>query len=406
MYLKDLYYALEDTIQLQYPVLESLLQQKTATAFNAFRDIINNEPPVLDFSDNTYNDHNEYELSAIYKSKYDFNDGNFLDELGDTLQLTKTILPDLLPLLNLEDYKRSLMKLLGKMIDSGIVKPKDYEAYFSKFLIEAKQELRKQSIAEKKKSIEKAEESKIETKAISYFDDEAEMDKGNANLNLYATLLLPFWDSNPGVKSVIQQMLRSNDNRLKYNTLLLLIDNKKPYPDSLLKYFAGLEEYRYELYVALKKRNDLSQFPNLYNNHLDLGKSALIEKVTYSKPDSIIYLDRLKATFYGKNGFIYFYQYKIKKDDVNWKLATVGLVPENPAEFEFEDPGTEDLNMFNSPVFTDYSFNKFDFTSFTDTRIKTDKSLMTQLKSELKKLLYSRRKSAKEFYDKREEGDY
>ena len=74
-----------------------------------------------------------------------------MDELSDTLQLTKAILPDLLPLLNLEDYKSSIMKMLGKMVDSGLVQPTDYEIYYSKFLIEAKQELRKQSIAEKKK---------------------------------------------------------------------------------------------------------------------------------------------------------------------------------------------------------------------------------------------------------------
>ena len=46
-------------------------------------------------------------------------------------------------------------------------KPADYQIYFSKFLIEAKQELKKQAIAEKKKAIEKAEEDK-EDKKNSY----------------------------------------------------------------------------------------------------------------------------------------------------------------------------------------------------------------------------------------------
>ena len=42
-------------------------------------------------------------------------------------------------------------------------------------------------------------------------------------------------------------------------------------------------------------------------------------------------------TYKGKKGYIYFFNYKMKKDDLNWKLAVVGLVPENPREFEFED---------------------------------------------------------------------
>ena len=404
LYLKDLYYSLDDTIQLQYPVLETLLQQKTAFAFNAFREIVTNEPPVLDFSESSFSDYGAYELLKMYRSNYSFDNGNFLDELSDTLQLTKAILPDLLPLLNLEDYKSSIMKMLGKMVDSGLVQPTDYEIYYSKFLIEAKQELRKQSIAEKKKSIAKAEENKLDSKPSSYLGTDDDKDIGNADLNLYATLLLPFWDSKPAVKLLIEQMLRSNDKELKFNTLQLLRDNKKSYPDTLMNYFAGLEEYRYELYSTLKREKQLDKFPAQYNNHLDLGKSALMESSTYNKPDSVVYLDRMQTTYNGKKGFIYFFQYKHKKDDVNWKLATVGLVPENPLEFEFEDD--ENSKSVLSGVFSSYSYNKYNFTSFTETKIKSDESLNSQLKLELKKMLYSRRNSAKQFYGKDNEDDY
>ncbi len=404
VYLKDLYYALDDTIQLQYPVLETLLQQKTSFAFNTFRDIINNEPPVLDFAGTSFSDYGAYELLRMYKSDFSFDNGDFLDELSDTLQLTKAILPDLLPLLNLEDYKSSIMKMLGKMVDSDLVKPKDYEAYYSKLLIEAKQELRKQSIAEKKRSIAKAEENKLDKKSFSYLGTDAEKDKGNADLSLYATLLLPFWETKPAVQPLLEQMLKSNDKQLKFNTLLLLMDNKKAYPDTLLIYFAGLEEYRYELYSSLKEKKQLAKFPAQYNNHLDLGKSALMEKVTYNKPDSVIYLDRLQVTYNEKKGFIYFYQYKLKKDDVNWKLATVGLVPENPQEFEFENE--EGNKPLLTGLFSSYNYNKYDFTSFTDTKIKSDEPLNAQLKLEVKKMLYSRRNSAKQFYGKDSEDDY
>ncbi len=130
-YLKELYYALDDTIQLQYSVLESLLQHKTTAAYNIFRDIVNTEPPVLDF--NASDGYTIYPpLSALGGTgkTYSYDNGNFLDELSDSLKLTRTILPDLLPLLNLQDYKSYIMKLLGEMVDSNLVKPQDYEYVF------------------------------------------------------------------------------------------------------------------------------------------------------------------------------------------------------------------------------------------------------------------------------------
>jgi uncharacterized protein YbaP (TraB family) len=404
-YLKDLYYVLDDTVQLQYTVLESLLQQKTAYAYSLFREIVNTEPPVLaeQVGSSSLVDYPDEITYRADKKKFGFDDGSFLDELFDSLKLTKTILPDLLPLLNLEDYKSGILQLLGNMVDSNLVQPKDYEMYFSKFLIEARQELKKQSITEKRKAIEKAEENKDNKKAPSPYGSVEDKDYGNDRLGLYATLLLPFWDKNPGVQPLIQQMLRSRDKRLKYTTLLLLMRNNRPYPDSLLKYFAESDEFRYELYSDLKDIKKPEKFPVIFNNHFDLGKSSLLARKSYSKPDSLVYIDRLPAEYKGKRGFIYFYKYKTRKDDLNWKLAVVGLTPEDPAKFEFEYGAGPTSNNSDYSTYSTKRHSNKDFTGFTDTRIDEEESLKKQLNKALKKLLYSRRKSAREFYN--EEAD-
>jgi hypothetical protein len=290
-----------------------------------------------------------------------------------------------------------MMQLLGEMVDSNLVTPKDYQMYFSKFLIEAKQELKKQSIAEKNKAIKKAEDARDDKK--STYDLDEEKDSGNEDLELYATLLLPYVQSNPNVQPFIQQLLSSNDKELKYNVMLLLLRNKKPVPDSLPKYFAGLEKYRYQLYEDLREIGREDLFPAQYNNHLDLGKSKLMEAKSYDKPDSLVYLDRLSAEVKNQKGFVYFFKYKTKKDDVDWKLATVGLVPVDPRTFEFENS--------NQPGFSDYNYSlkrgeyfSYDFTSFSDIKVKDDEPIGDQLKKTLKKLLYSKRKSGREFYEK------
>ncbi len=407
-YLKEIYYAAGDTIELQYAALEAMLQQQTQYAFTVFRDIITVEPPVLEKNSGT-----DWSYSSVFRSpllsnrfSYGYDNGGFLDELYDSLKLTRTILPELLPLLNLDDYKSSMMRLLGRMVDSNLVKPKDYEMYFSKFLIEAKQELKKQAIAEKRKAIEKAEESKKEKTSASSHDEEEDKDFGNDNLGLYATLLLPYWDTNPNVQPLIQQMLKSSDKKLKYSTLLLLLRNNKSYPDSLLSYFAGLEEYRYGLFSDMKRMKKLDKFPVKYNNHLDLGKSCLLDSKSYGKPDTVAYIDRLPAQYKGKKGFIYFYMYKNKKDDMTWKLATVGLVPEDPKQFEFENEKQTGFKNFSFAYFNLAGYDNYDFTGFTDTKIKEEEPLAEQLNKELKKKLYSRRKSARNFYQDNDDDRY
>ena len=396
-FLKQLYYSLDDTVALQYAALENLLQHQTQYAYNIFRDIVNAEPPVLIASSGSYSDYSYTSPLLAYRTGFSYDNGKFLDELSDSLKLTRSILPDLLPLLNLEDYKSSIMKLLGEMVDSSMLKPRDYEMYFSKFILEAKQELKKQSIAEKKKAIEKAEENKEEKKTSSY--DDGDKDSGNDDLSLYATLLLPYWETNATVQPLIQQMLKSNDKKLKYNMLLLLLKNNKPFPDSLLNFFGSLDEYRYELYNDLKQMRMLTKFPALYNNHIDLGKSSLLDKKSYGKPDSVVYVDRLWAQYKGKKGFIYFYKYKEKKDDLTWKLATAGLTPEDPKQFEYEDNTSLKVPGFYSPLFTSYKYNKYTFTDFSETKLSGEEPLVGQLQKLLKKMLYSRRKSAKNFYD-------
>ncbi len=398
-YMKALYYALDDTVELQYAVLESLLQHKTQYSYNIFRVIIAAEPPVLDIGGADYRDYKHNGSIPSYGSEND--NGKFLDELSDSLQLTRTILPDLLPLLNLDDYKHLIMKLLGEMTESDLLHPQEYEMYFNKFMIEAKQELKKQSITEKKRAIEKAEDQKEKNKKMSYYDDK-EDDSGNDDLSLYATLLLPFWETNAAVQPLIQQMLRSNDKRLKYNTLLLMLQHKRPYPDTLLRYFGSLDDFRYELYTDLKEMDKLDKFPASYNNHIDLGRSSLLSKKTYDRPDSLIYIDRLSTTYKDKQGFIYFFKYKTKKDDLTWKLATAGLVPEDPAQFEFEDSTRLNTVVFESPLFSSYHFSRYAFTSYSDTRLKENELVTDQLKTMQKKMLYSRRKSAKMFYDEKE----
>ncbi len=407
-FLKELYYAAGDTVELQYTILESLLKHKTDYAIKIFRDIITGEPPVLNLNtSSSYIDNNYYGSGRNYFSSDYFN-GNFMDELSDSLLLTKTILSDLLPLMTIDDYEKPMMNLLEQLVDSNLIKPTEYEMYFNKFFIEAKQALKKQAIAEKKKQIEKAISKNDDPAAKLDYQDEK--DDGNENLISYVKLLLPFREKNAAILPLITQVLNSNDKQVKFSTMLILLRNELTIPDTLLKYFAEMDDYRYKLYAELKELKKKELFPASFNTHIDLGKSRLFEEGDdYNKPDSILYLEKLPVDYKGKKGFIYFFKVKPKKDDGFWKIATVGLVPENANEFEIE-VGNESKAYSISPPLSDpgdYTANaEFDFTRITETKINDDESLTEQLNKILKKLLYSKRKSAVEFYSSDEDGGY
>ena len=93
-FLKEIYFAAGDTVDLQYAALEALLDHQNSYSFQVFRDIMINEPPVLDLIEGGYNNDNNY----------GFNKRDFLSRLSDSLLLTIEIFRDLLPLINIHDY--------------------------------------------------------------------------------------------------------------------------------------------------------------------------------------------------------------------------------------------------------------------------------------------------------------
>ncbi|HUM65602.1 MAG TPA: hypothetical protein PLV32_07155, partial [Chitinophagaceae bacterium] len=403
-YLRQLYYAAGDTVELQYKVLETLLEQQTSYAFNLFRGIMENDPPVLETSTGRSRDlldryYREIGLKAGWQSP---GDASFLGVLRDSLQLTAGIFQGLLPLINIDDYKADMMSLLAELIDSNLVHKNDYDFYFSKFLVEARQELKKQSIAEKRKAIERAEKEKLDRKTIELLTDDADS-PANEKLDLYTVLLMPYWDSNPTVKTFFNQVFSTNDRRLKYNTMMLMLRNQKPFNDSLINYFAVMDEYRYGLFTDLEKLGKQNLFPAKVKGHVEMAKSRLLYESWSEKPDSLLFLEKLPATVRNEKGYIYFFKYKSKKDDAFWKLASVGLVPDQPGVYKYKSAprSTNDYSPYRSR-----NIDPMDYTEFSDTRISDETSLDEQLRKELKRLLYSRRKSAREFYDKSEGNPY
>jgi len=384
LYLEHIFYAIGDTVDLQYKILENLLAQQTKFSFGIFRDIVVRDPPVLN-------------LNFTYEKDDDYDEGSFLEGLYDSLELTSSIVNDLLPLVNIDDYKYPIIELMSKLVRAGFLSYKEYQSHSSKFLLEAKQAWKKQLIMEKAKAIEKAQKNSAQgykkdqgfsnVNNRSFADDD-----GNETLSFYADLLMPMWEKDAAVPQLLNQLLTSTDKQLRYKTMLLFIRNEKKLPDSIIYNFAANDDYRYDLYNDLSRLKKLNLFPSQYKNQLNLATSKLYNSSEYNKPDSIVFLETLPLQWSKKDGLVYFFKYKRKKDDV-WKIASVGLLHKDSTQFEFKKEGGRAYNF------------DLDFTEFSDLRFREDDLMSEQLQKRLKEMMYAKRSSAKEFYQNKEDED-
>jgi uncharacterized protein YbaP (TraB family) len=386
-WLQQLYWKVKDTVSLQNAILQALLAQKTKASFTAFKDLIIQEPPIVDESlyNYEYSNYGEFmagDVVVVRDSDRDNYSGPW-QKLYDTLQLARTIFPDFLQLMHVDDYRDEVMGLLVHMIDSGYLQAKDYENYFSKIYVDGRQLLKKQMAREDKEKMEKAAQKDKQNSMfyLPYPDTDKDLDAGNSDLSRYVVLLLPYKDKNQGVQGFFEQLMKTRDRQLLYNTFIHLVRHNRPVPDSLFTHFASNDKYRSELYKDLEKMKKLDKFPAAWKNQLAIARSILLSSGgSYDRIDTVAFIDKLPVTYENKKGYVYFFRYKRMRDDAAWQVASVGMQPEKLSEIDIDND---------------------DFVLRGERKLENDKPVKEQIQQMLKEMVNSRRGSASMFYEGR-----
>lgn len=354
--LKLIYERTADTSIFQNEVIAALARHKTKAAYALLKELILQDPPIFDEA---------YSYSALFRS------------LGDSLELTRSLFPELLQLSSLDDYKEKVLSLLVTMIDSSIITAADYETYFPKIYFDARIELKKQQGKDEKlMEEENSKEDDDEQVSSTYKYGRYNYNSNNSSsLDDYSVLLMPYYDKNPNVPKFFDKLLASKDPGVRLGAAIAMIKNNKPVPDSILNWFAAKDEQRSELYVELESIKRLYKFPAKYNNQLAIARSLVVAQKENDKLDSIAFISRQQTMYKRKSGWVYFFKYRVKKDD-DWKIGISGLQPLN----EKETSSNDDLVMM------------------TDKKLKKDEPETEQLQAQLKRLLFSAHKSGKNFY--------
>lgn len=397
-YLVKLYHAAGDTTDLQNSALSALAAQQTLYSYQQFRDIVSNEPPIVS-TEGGRSSYGNFQFGISPPSSgsdwygdvayggYDSN--NFLDQLNDTLELTRQILPDLLPLLNLDEYSPPLMLLMTTMIDSSQLTAAEYQPYYSKFFLEARMEFRKAIARSRQYSMNKArEEQENEALAGAYIA----YDRPDAgHLRSYMQLLVPFWDQKPAVRNLVDQIWRSGQSSMQYPVATLLLKTGKPVPDSVIRILAAEDQYRYNLYKVLERLQMTKRFPKEYSEPAQLIRGRLYQLRWNSKLDSVVYLDRLPLMFAKQKAYVYFFKYLEDKKEGQWKIGTVGLITDKgvelPSKSSWEVRGPVERLLFSS-----------DWTDLSEQRFKDDEPVREQLQKHLRRLEVGIRPSGQQFY--------
>jgi uncharacterized protein YbaP (TraB family) len=352
--LKEYYDKAGDTATFQNKTILALGNLKTNKAFEILGDILLNDPPVFEDEDN---------VTTLFE--------NF----NDTILLAKNLLPTLLHLSSLDDYKWKVYDLISNMIDSNLITSKEYESLSSKLFFDAKIEQKKLKISDEKlinKGNSRDDESDVD---ISY-SYKYKSYNSNSNLMSYSNLLMPFWDKNPNVASFINKNLQSKTSEVKFFTAKLLEKNKKPFSDSIWSELAEDEKTKISVFRYLKANNKLNLLPKKIILQEDFAKAILTNR---RREDSLVYLNKyLPFQTKNKSGWVYFYKYKESEKDVDWKLAFCGLQPADTTKIDIDDT----------------------FTQFTNKVLKTNQPIDEQITKLLKEAAYELKRSSSHFFDK------
>lgn len=356
--LRRIYQQTMDTSLFQNEVFLALSRHKTAASYGLLKELMIQDPPIFE---------NNYAYGTLF---------GYID---DSLLLAKQLFPELLQLSSLNDYKDRVMDLLVKLVDSNMLKAADYESYFPKIYFDAKIELKKQRGKDEKRMEKESRQDDDNNSSPSLFRYVPGNSGSRSDLDEYSILLLPFYDSNPNVPLFFSRLLQSNDPAVRMNAAVSLLKAGKGVGDSLFQRLAADDKYRGKLYSRLEKINRLDRFPSSYRNQVDIARSLMISSRNYDKVDSISLVSRQPASYNHKQGVVYFFRYRIKKDD-DWKIGLSGLQPLDEKQVSSDDK----------------------LVLLTDKKIKPDQPLDEQLQEHLKKLLFGLHKSGRNFYGQNE----
>jgi uncharacterized protein YbaP (TraB family) len=234
----------------------------------------------------------------------------FINPLSDSLQLTATILPDLLPLLKDTAMGPSLINLSNQLLDSGLVHKNIFKPYHPDIL-------------------------KLSGRELALLKEDPD------NYSYYDYLLVDLMGkmNTPEFNAVLQKWsVLSTPSYIALQAVNSLLRNNQPINPVAIAALAKDNSSRIELYDTLKAYHKTNLFPAAYFTQKSFGESYAFTADEDNTPAAVTYLLQKVINFKGRQSRFYFYKLTFHDgDDTTYSLACAGPFNVNIQEVSSKD---------------------------------------------------------------------
>lgn len=313
-YLEMVYNRSVDTAQIQVAVLQALVNQKSKQATKVFAQLLESETPL------------------VSKNSVEYLTGS----ISDSLIIYKELFPFLLKFTGYPEYKTGIYVLMAEMLDSGVLRPKDYKSYRKDLVREAKDGLKRVMA-----------ESHSESGYDSYSRYAYSSTSHSESMEAYNKLLIPFKNSKD-VKEYFERTKRLNSEPDLLNTSLQMIAAGIDVEDTIWAHFANEDKYLIKLYAGLKDIGMERLIPDSCLTQQKVARGLLYRWVTIEDEDSVQFLKRVPARTKDTDGYIYIFKKKDKYNEAEWNYDYVGVLPKDstiiPDQTDVRNTGNDYLD--------------------------------------------------------------
>lgn len=394
-YLQKLYPRFTDTAYMQISIVNALARQKCESAFKVIKPILSEDVPIS---------HEESDMTAM------------LYALGDSMKLTKWILPELIELTGIPEYRNAAYDLIRRMKDSAIINEMDYASLHNKLVHETKLEY-KRVLAATTRFRGNSDDDDYAPSDYVIIDDDISNDDhtdrsmnnlrfpsapfpygdyGNSDRRISAETLsdlldltLPLRNKNKTIDDIVIKLLKFTDNDVRLDLIPVFLKYNINYPDSVYRTLASEPKTGMRFYDILWRAGQLSKYPSEYKSHQHFIVSD-IRSSLYSKQKlaNIEFVEQRKMTLQNQTGIVYVYKYKIEDEDA--EMLYISNVMNNDTTLLYTQA---------KPEYSEYEYSYNDNSSLYNQEMPDDQELGTFLDEFFfKKFIISARRSNGAYY--------
>tara|TARA_B110000211_G_C14004691_1_gene520238 strand:- start:487 stop:1287 length:801 start_codon:yes stop_codon:yes gene_type:complete len=220
------------------------------------------------------------------------------------------------------------------LLDSNLIKAKSYKREQPLILREAKEATAKKksyssgaahvSLTDHYTYYSFGKPIKYEINMIDQYD-----------LTSYLKLLMPYYKSNPKVKTYLHSLLTHKTEKFRFIATVMLAKHNIQIHDSLYTNLSKSPDYRLAFYKALKFIGKESKFDNDYLNQKSLMESAIYASSAISVEDSVEFIKKVLIKNKTDEGYVYFFKNQSSYND-KWYIHYAGIQPTDTAKFEIK----------------------------------------------------------------------